>query len=224
MATMVPFGEVYVHTCIVNGKSYVGQTTAGVAKRWKLHVRCARSPKTPAYGNLFSKAIRKYGAEAFEHQTLSLAGTQPELDNLEKIWIILLQTKAPHGYNLTDGGDSGTSGHTVSPETRAVLSAKQKANWSNPTYRAQHVGYTWKQSPEQVEKRAAARRGVRQAAETVAKRIAKTTGMKRSGVALQNIQAGAARRRGTTLSAQTKSKMSASHLLRYAKEKNSNGS
>jgi len=121
-------GEVYSHTCLANGKSYVGQTTQGVSKRWALHQRCARSSRTPAYRNLFSKAIRKYGPMAFEHQTLAVAQSQSELDNLEKVWIILLQAKAPTGYNLADGGYAA-AGHTVTPEVRARLSASTKAQW-----------------------------------------------------------------------------------------------
>jgi group I intron endonuclease len=105
MSATAPFrGEIYVHTNTVNGKSYVGQTTQGADVRWSMHLKCSKSLKTPAYRGLFSKAIRKYGADAFEHQTLSFAGTQATLDNLERVWIILLQTKAPNGYNLADGG------------------------------------------------------------------------------------------------------------------------
>jgi len=211
------FGEVYVHTCRPNGKSYVGQTTQGVSSRWKLHLRCARSPKTPAYGNLFSKALRKHGADVFDSQTLSLAYSQAELDNLEKIWIILLQTKVPNGYNLTDGGDSGTAGHTVSPEVRAILSAKEKALWNDPIYRAQHVEINNRlrkgkpQSAETIEKRASAIRGRKQSPEEIAKRVAKTTGMKRTQEFREQC---ATRMQGTTRSAETRLKMSLAHKAR----------
>src|SRR5258708_36695724 len=104
-----------------------------MASRWDLHLRCSRSPHTPAYRTLFSKAIRKHGAEVFEHQVLSRACSQSELDNLEKIWIILLQTKAPNGYNLSDGGYAA-AGHVVTPEVRARLSAARTAQWQNPEF------------------------------------------------------------------------------------------
>ena len=182
MNAATPFsGEVYVHTCTANDKSYVGQTTQGMAKRWHLHLRCARSPRTPAYRGLIARAIRKYGEDAFEHQILARAQSQAELDNLEKIWIILLQTKTPNGYNLADGGYAA-AGHVVSPEVREMLSAKQKANWDNPEYRTAHTGYKWdhKQSAEHIETRISVLRGKKQSKETIAKRIAKTTGMTRS--------------------------------------------
>jgi group I intron endonuclease len=184
MAKNFNFGEVYVSTCLRNDKSYVGQTTQGVSKRWALHQRCARSPRTPAYKTVFSKAIRKYGADVFEHQILSVAGSQAELDNLEKIWIILLQTKVPNGYNLADGGNAA-AGHIVTPEVRARLSAKQIANWANPEYRAAHSGaraYHFRRAPsaETIAKRVAKMIGRKASAEEIAKRVAKTTGMKRS--------------------------------------------
>jgi len=183
-----PFsGEIYVHTNVLNGKSYVGQTTAGVAKRWSLHQRCARSPRTPAYGNLFSKAIRKYGAGAFEHQTLSIARSQTELDNLEKVWIILLQAKAPAGYNLANGGYAA-AGHAVSLEVRARLSLKQKANWEN-------LGYRQRYSVSRTGKKHAFRNRRHQSLETIANRVAKNTGKKRTLEQVQNLIAGQAYRR-----------------------------
>src|ERR1700721_37675 len=101
-------GEVYVHTNIVNGKSYVGQTTQGVAARWEGHVKERRN-------RAFSRAIRKYGVDSFEHRVLVVARSQEQLDNLEKVWIILLQTKVPLGYNLTCGGEAGTRGYHHTP-------------------------------------------------------------------------------------------------------------
>jgi len=128
---MAQFGEIYVHTNTHNGKSYVGQTTLGVDRRWKEHIHGAHQPKSPNHRGLFAKAIRKYGRDAFEQQVLSAASSQEALSNLEKVWIILLQTKAPSGYNLTDGGDNGALGHVVSAELRAKIAAIHRGN----TYR-----------------------------------------------------------------------------------------
>jgi hypothetical protein len=68
-------------------------------------------------------AIRKYGWDGFDHQVLSTATTQAELDNLEKVWIILFQaTNRKFGYNLMNGGAAGTP----SIETRQRLSEAAK--------------------------------------------------------------------------------------------------
>jgi group I intron endonuclease len=156
MATTPVFGEIYVHICTANGKSYVGQTTAGVSRRWGKHLTAARLPHHPGYNSLIAKAIRKYGAAAFEHQTLSVARSAQELDNLEKVWIILLQTKPPLGYNLQAGGSLWT------PERLARMSARKRE--FSPAGRAALVcnGQTrrgCKQSPEAIAKTAAANRG-----------------------------------------------------------------
>jgi group I intron endonuclease len=182
MTTVAPFrGEVYIHTCVANEKSYVGQTTQGMEKRWDLHLRCANSPRTPAYSTLIGRAIRKYGADAFEHRVLAIACSQEQLDNLERIWITLLQTKLPNGYNMSDGGYAA-AGHIVTPEVRAVLSAAAKKQWQNPEFREQYSESRrgWKPSPKHIAAVVAAHIGKKQSSETVAKRIAKTTGMKRS--------------------------------------------
>ena len=220
MKSVKPFtGEIYVHTNVLNGKSYVGQTTVGVSKRWALHQRCARSPKTPAYNGLIARAIRKYGANAFEHQILSKARSQSELDNLEKIWIILLQTKTPSGYNLADGGYAA-AGHVVSPEVRARLSAKQKANWEDPDYRAAHSGakafhYRRSPSPETIEKRAAKMRGRSQSAEQIEHRAVKLRGKKRTDVFRARC---AARMTGKKMSEETRLRMSLSQKARQSRE------
>lgn len=212
-----PFGVVYLHYNPVSEKGYVGQTMQGMEKRWKLHLKCARSKKTPASRGLVAKAIRKYGADTFEHQVLSMARSQSELDNLEKIWIILLQTKVPNGYNLTDGGDSGTAGHVVTPEVRAVLSAKGKANWADPVYRAEHTEINSRlrkgksQTDEVIAKRVAKMLGRKASSEEIAKRVAKTTGMKRTQ---EFRDACAARMTGIKRSDETRLRMSLAQKAR----------
>ena len=120
MATTPFRGEIYAHTNLLNGKSYVGQTTAGMESRWKDHVKHSRYSKTATYNTPFARALRKYGPEAFEHQILSRARSKAELDNLEKVWIILLQSRE-QGYNLGAGGE-GNPGLKHTPETKARIS------------------------------------------------------------------------------------------------------
>ena len=59
--TLPPYGEVYVVTCSINGKQYVGQTTQGAEKRWVTHCGDTKAGR----GFLLSRAIRKYGLENF---------------------------------------------------------------------------------------------------------------------------------------------------------------
>lgn len=217
-----PFtGEVYLHWNTASGKGYVGQTTQSTACRWRVHLRCSRSVHTPAYRSLFAKALRKYGPEGFEHQLVAVAGSQAELDGLERLWIWALQTKAPNGYNLPNGGDSGTAGHVVMPEVRVRLSAAAKEQWSDPGYREKHrLGmiashrFSRQDLPETIEKRASKMRGRKQSAETIAKRVSKTTGLKRS---IEFREQCAVRMTGRKFSTATRLKMSESQKRRQEK-------
>jgi hypothetical protein len=90
--------------------------------------------------------MRKYGVENFDIQVLSEGTDDTELKNLEKIWIILLQSRSDkYGYNLTDGGD-GRPGHKYTSEELKAMSESRKI-WA-----AAH--------PEHFQKMVAARSGV----------------------------------------------------------------
>lgn len=120
-------GVVYVHTNKVNGKVYVGQTWQNPEKRF----RSGRGYSRTKHAR-FSNAIHKYGWDGFDHQVLTTASTQEELDNLEKVWIIALQaTDREHGYNSTSGGHRGK--HSM--ETRQRLSEAAKRRFENPEER-----------------------------------------------------------------------------------------
>jgi group I intron endonuclease len=122
MNSPAPFrGEVYLHWCPATNKGYVGQTTAGVPIRWRDQVKITRWPSNAGYLYPISNAIRKYGKDAFEHQVLAVAKTKAELDNLEKIWIVLLQTRRPTGFNLATGGE-GNPGLAHTRESKEKIS------------------------------------------------------------------------------------------------------
>ncbi len=92
--------EVYRHTS-PSGKSYVGWTSKGTAARWRSH--CANAGA--GIRSAFYTAIRKYGADAFTHEVLERMSTEAGAKRAEQLWIRELRTRAPGGYNLTDGGE-----------------------------------------------------------------------------------------------------------------------
>lgn len=98
--------HVYKITNKLNGKEYVGVTTETAAKRWKRHCERAKDGTVTA---LYS-AIRKYGKDAFEVQSLIEVGAKEDLMYYEPKCIKLYGTRAPNGYNLTDGGEDPFSG------------------------------------------------------------------------------------------------------------------
>jgi hypothetical protein len=84
---------------------YVGITRFTVTKRAEEHFRSARSK--PSF--LLGRAIRRYGAKYFEFMELTRAANWKEACAQEAYWVEFYGTKAPHGYNMTKGGDGVAS-------------------------------------------------------------------------------------------------------------------
>ncbi len=114
-------GCVYQARNKVNGKCYIGKTVASFEKRKRRHQETARA------GSLlyFHNALRKYGFDTFEWRIIMRWGNEETLNEKEQFCIRFLNTKAPNGYNLTDGGD-GVSGLVHSLETKAKMSEAHK--------------------------------------------------------------------------------------------------
>lgn len=123
-------GVIYVRPNLINGKKYVGQAT-NLKKRqndWK----CLSQPYA---GPAINAARAKYGIDAFDFEILKECDDK-ELDYWEKYYIKELNTKAPYGYNLTDGGE-GMTGYTHSEETIKKISEIQKGK-NNSFYGKHH--------------------------------------------------------------------------------------
>ena len=116
-------GSIYKITNTANGKSYIGQTIHNAEKtRIRQHLTGSSN------GNRIVKhAIEKYGQDAFTYEILH-DGIIPEfLDILEREAIETFNTIAPHGYNLTEGGEGGS----LSDETRQKMSEAKKGKKPN---------------------------------------------------------------------------------------------
>lgn len=120
-------GCVYIVTCLVNGKYYIGKTVKTKLRRWGEH-------KTDAFTRLgqcknFHNAIRKYGPEAFVVETLCESNCAYTLVELEKLWIAALDSQNRFvGFNLTSGGDGAPN---PTPERREQMRCQMAGN----TYR-----------------------------------------------------------------------------------------
>ena len=104
---------VYLHTNKVNGKVYIGITSTDPKKRWA---------NGRGYSNqYFSRAIRKYGWDGFEHEVLyeGLSETQAKIMEISLIHFYK-STDNKYGYNVSEGGD------VVSEETRKKISETEK--------------------------------------------------------------------------------------------------
>lgn len=107
---------VYLLTNTVSGRVYVGQSKA-LSRRWRAHLRCVRAGvKTKLYD-----AIRSYGETAFAFSVLEICEVS-ELNSVENKWIAHYDAVAA-GYNMIA---TASHGRIVCPETRERMAAAQR--------------------------------------------------------------------------------------------------
>ncbi len=120
-------GVIYKITNKINGKPYVGRT------KQKLKNRMAQHRYDSKKGSIgLGAAICKYGWENFSVEVIETCLVE-DLNTREIFWIAKLNSKAPNGYNLTDGGEGLVN---PSEETRAKMSANHPdvSGGKNPNY------------------------------------------------------------------------------------------
>jgi group I intron endonuclease len=132
---------IYALTNSSTGKTYVGQTTTPLCKRFASHKwRAGKEGR----GFALSAAMKKYGVETFEIESLQQCRNQVELDAAELLWIERLNTLAPNGYNIRLGGSHGKHNESTktklrarifTPEWRARISAAAKRRKATPEQR-----------------------------------------------------------------------------------------
>lgn len=149
-------GIIYMYTS-PSGKRYVGQTWDEQKRRWE-H-RSVSGKKS-----VFHEAIKKYGKNSFVYEILhSNIKTQEELNRLESETIARFNTIAPHGYNLTTGGEGGKH-HEASKQKlkdmwlttkrdQMVNSMKKTAERPEVKARLKQNGINNASNPEIVEKK-----------------------------------------------------------------------
>lgn len=159
----------YLVTNRLNGKRYIGATKYNAAHRWKGHVKGAREDSK----SLLARAIRKYGVEAFDIETIACAINWKDLGATEQA---LIADRQPE-YNLTAGGD-GVKPYSEDLRSRISAAAlarfqtedgkaflrlngeQTKQRWKDPAYRKRHLA-AWKKvvwdgiSDEEYNKRSA---------------------------------------------------------------------
>ena len=133
-------GLIYLITCTINSKQYVGITTQNSINR-RLYRHFNGTGNGPLYEDL-----KKYGRDAFTIEILEENVFNELLHELEKLYIANLNTAHPDGYNIIVDGRQPSP----SQPTREKISASLKGR---------------KQSKDHVEKRANARRGKRWSSE-----------------------------------------------------------
>lgn len=92
-------GVIYKATCLITGKSYIGQTK---------HFEIRKKQHLQAKDNyIFHKALRKYGQENFKWEILEEC-SYDLLNEKETYWIKFYNSYS-NGYNSTLGGDDSSA-------------------------------------------------------------------------------------------------------------------
>ena len=97
----IRIGLIYKFTSPSN-KSYIGKTVQSFSQR--MHGHKTKSSNCTA----LKHAINKYGWAEMKREIVEENIPEDQLNDREKYWIKTYDTMAPHGYNLTDGGDGGS--------------------------------------------------------------------------------------------------------------------
>lgn len=90
---------IYCFTNRLNNKKYIGQSidlNRRIKEHWSHH--------GIKHNSAIDLALEKYGHDIFTVEILEFCSRE-ELNNKESYWIKTLNTIAPNGYNLTNGGD-----------------------------------------------------------------------------------------------------------------------
>lgn len=113
---------IYRATCLLNNKSYIGQTSKSLTRRQNQHNRSAINKSNFA----FHRAIRKYGFDNFKWEILK---TDLNHDQANFYEIYLIKSLKPD-YNMTGGG-KGITGFKHSNSTKNKISRANVGKNSN---------------------------------------------------------------------------------------------
>ena len=133
------FGIVYITTCLVNGKVYIGQTIHWQDKSYL------------GSGVALCEAVKKYGRSKFKRKILKVCYNQKQLDAWEMIMIRKYNsTDKSIGYNVLPGtaNEFGCGSPAKLPEVREKLRNKQLGRkLSEETRKKISLGNKGKTSP-----------------------------------------------------------------------------
>jgi len=116
---------IYKITNLINGKIYVGQDAFD---------------KRSYYGSgiCIKRAIQKYGIENFKKEILEHCKTKKQLNKKEIYWIKKLNSKAPNGYNIVNGGTGGDILSQLSKKQQKETKQKISKAHKNSEVAAKH--------------------------------------------------------------------------------------
>lgn len=125
MVAEIPMQDTRIHylyriTNIVSRKTYIGQSVDTV-RRWYEHKRAAKDENSSM---LISRAIKKYGNDAFEFEMIAGCKTWADANDMETLLVQQYNSQVPNGYNIAPGGINAPK----TEEWKAAMSAI-KGGW-----------------------------------------------------------------------------------------------
>ena len=193
-------GFIYKTTCLVNGKIYIGKHEGDCNDNYL------------GSGELFLKAVRKYGRKNFKREILRHCNTLHELKIWEHVFIKKYHSQNPEiGYNIADGDVNTTEFNPAKlPSIRKKMSCSIKKAYSNSELRQRKSEDTKKYFEEHPEARLNLSEHNKQRFQD--KRNHPMYGKKQS---VESNEKNRQSHLGTKLSEETKRKISQSVLKRY---------
>lgn len=138
---------IYKYTNKENQKVYIGQTSTTLDQRAQTNGNNYRGSRR------FYNAIKKYSWESFVPEVLAITDSIEEANKLEIDYIHQYNsTDDRYGYNIQTGGNN----HTVSDETRRIISQKASERYKDKT---KNPMYGKKHTDKAKEKQSACKRG-----------------------------------------------------------------
>ena len=120
---------IYKITNLINGKSYIGQST-NIQKRFSAHKSVAFNPNDSNYNYPLYRAIRKYGIENFSFEVIEECDVS-ELNNKEIYYISKYNTYGKLGYNQDKGGNYASHYLKLSDELVDMIIQRLKTSLDN---------------------------------------------------------------------------------------------
>jgi group I intron endonuclease len=127
----------------VNNKIYIGQTL-DIDARWKAHKNALRNNK---HGNDYlQKSWNKYGEDNFEFKVLQECDEE-DLNIFETLYINILKTLAPDGYNLVEGGSSKKPSEKIRQKISKACKGKKRSLETRQKMSENHADFSGKKNP-----------------------------------------------------------------------------
>ena len=189
----------------LSDKEYIGISSKGASRRFTEH--CCSKNNYPIV-----LALRKYGRENAILEVIGEFDDYEEMYKAEQIAIKNHGTKAPNGYNLTDGG-KGAYGLKATDERKRKISEANKGRVaSKETRKKMSDSCKGRDMTIQVEAMAKATRGRKRSKKEIQSTIETWTGRKHKAESIRKMSISASNR---IVSEQTKIKISESIRATY---------